>query len=43
MYSPKGSIDVKGLMGTATLDEVLDDEEQAEVEAMMKGLAAGKG
>lgn len=43
VYNPKGSIDMKGLMGTVTLDEVLDDEEQAKVEAMMRGLAAGKG
>ena len=41
IYNPKGSLDIKGLV-TVEMDEVLDDEEQAAVEAMMRGLAAGK-
>ena len=41
VYNPKGSLDIKGLV-TVEMDEVLDDEEQARVEAMMRGLASEK-
>lgn len=40
LHNPKGNLNLSGLVGTVTIDDPLDEEEQARVEAIMQSLAA---
>lgn len=42
VYNPKGILDVRGLVGTVSIDDVLDDDEQAEIAGMMREMASKK-
>lgn len=40
VHNPKSDVNLRGLIGSVTIDDPLDEEEQARVEAIMQRLAA---